>query len=221
MRATFAIPERARIGFIGPSGAGKSTLLNAIAGFVPLAAGSIRWKGNDISALSPAERPVSIVFQDNNLFPHLSVSDNVGLGINPKLKLTPDQRKATLAALERVGLSDKGKRMPGSLSGGQHSRVALARILVQQRPLILLDEPFAALGPAQRKDMLHEVASVQDALGATVLMISHDPGDIRAFATHASFVDEGEAAAPVPTKDLFAAPPEGLAEYLGQKETRP
>ncbi|MGB3877788.1 MAG: ATP-binding cassette domain-containing protein, partial [Shinella zoogloeoides] len=132
-RLTFncAIPAGAAVAVAGPSGAGKSTLFNVIAGFEKPASGSVRLFGEDMAGRDPAERPVSIVFQDNNLFAHLSAADNIGLGIDPGLRLDAAGRQAIVAALAHVGLAGYEKRLPGSLSGGERQRVALARALVR------------------------------------------------------------------------------------------
>ncbi len=210
-----AVPPGAVCAVIGPSGSGKSTLLNLVAGFLRPDTGRVTWEGRDLTALPPAERPVSVIFQDQNLFPHLSVAQNVGLGLRPSLALSPDDRARVEAALGRVGLAGFGPRRPGDLSGGQQSRVALARMLLRARPVVLLDEPFSALGPALRVEMLDLVAELAGEIGATVLMVTHDPADARRIASHVILVDEGRAAPPVPTAALFADPPEALSRYLG------
>lgn len=202
------------VAVIGPSGAGKSTLLSAIAGFLPPTSGRILWQGADISDAAPGQRPVAMLFQDGNLFPHLSVAQNIGLGIDPKLKLSTRDRDRVDAALDRVGLTGLGHRRPGTLSGGQQSRAALARVLVQDRPLMLLDEPFAALGPALKAEMLGLVRELAQAQGATVLMISHDPDDARRIAEETIVVANGQAAAPMPTQEVLDKPPQALQEYL-------
>ncbi len=202
---------------LGPSGAGKSTLLSALAGFLPLGAGRILWQGQDIGALLPAERPVSILFQDGNLFPHLNARQNVGLGLRPDLRLSAQQWREVDRALERVGMDGMGARRPAALSGGQAARVALARALVRARPLMLLDEPFSALGPALRAEMLALVAELAHESGALVLMVSHEPRDARAIAREVVLVAEGRAHAPVATDEIFANPPEALKHYLGDR----
>ena len=209
------LPERSIVAVIGPSGAGKSTLINGISGFFPISQGRIMWAGADITALPPGRRPVSMLFQDNNLFPHLSVAQNVGLGVRPDLKLDGPQRQRVTDALARVGLEGLEARKPGTLSGGQQSRAALARVLVQNKPLILLDEPFAALGPALRVEMLKLVADLAEESGATVLMVSHAPADARQIADQIILVADGLAHAPVATAELFDNPPAALREYLG------
>jgi thiamine transport system ATP-binding protein len=216
LAADWRVPEAARVALIGPSGEGKSTLLLAIAGFLAPAEGRILWQGQDLAALSPAMRPVSILFQDQNLFPHLSVADNVALALSPRLRLTPAQWQAVADSLERVGLSGLGPRKPAQLSGGQIGRAALARVLLRARPLLLLDEPFAALGPGMKQEMLALVAEVAAATGATVLMVTHDPRDAEEFAELTVLVDAGTAQPPQPTRALFADPPAGLRAYLGK-----
>lgn len=206
-----------RIAVIGPSGAGKSTLLSAIAGFFAPASGRILWSGKDLAGVSPGERPVTILFQDQNLFPHLTVGQNLGLGLRPDLRLSSDDRERVETALERVGLRGLGNRRPAELSGGQAGRAALARALLRARPLLLLDEPFAALGPALRTEMLTLVREVAEATGALVLMVTHDPKDARALVGLTSFVAEGVASTPIETAALLANPPPALQGYLGQK----
>ncbi len=215
LEADWALEPGARVAVIGPSGAGKSTLLMGIAGFIDPAAGRITWEGRDITGLAPGARPVSVLFQEENLFGHLSVERNVGLGLRPDLRLAAEDRARVAAALERVGLGGMGARLPRELSGGQRSRVALARVLLRQRPVLLLDEPFAALGPALKREMLALVGEIAEESGATVLMVTHDPEDARAFAGQTVVVDGGRAEAPVATGPLLDDPPEGLRAYLG------
>lgn len=212
--ADFTIPPHSRVAVIGPSGAGKTTLLEAIAGFLPLHRGRILWQGQDMTDTPPGQRPVAMLFQDDNLFPHLSIARNVGLGIRPDLRLSPSQTQQVTRALARVGLSGLENRRPAELSGGQRSRAALARVLVQGRDLLLLDEPFAALGPRQRTDMLDLVADLCAETGATLLMISHAPQDARQIAPQSIIVAQGHAAAPADTVPLLDNPPEALRDYL-------
>lgn len=215
LAADLTVAAGARVAVIGPSGGGKSTLLGAIAGFVELAAGAIRWRGARIDRLPPARRPLSILFQDHNLLPHLTAFDNVALGLDPNLRLDRDQRAQVEAALSRVGLEGLGSRRPSELSGGQLSRTALARVLLRARPLILLDEPFAALGPALKTDMLDLVDEIAGEQRATLLMVTHDPADARRICPETVIVAEGRAAPPAPTEALLADPPPALAAYLG------
>ena len=215
LEADLGVPMGARVAVMGPSGAGKSTLMGALAGFVPLAAGAIRWQGTRIDGLPPARRPLSILFQDHNLLPHLSVFDNVALGLDPDLRLGPDDRAAVLRALADTGLGGLESRKPAQLSGGQISRAGLARVLLRARPLMLLDEPFAALGPALKADMLDLVAGLVRETGATLLMVSHDPGDARRIADQVIVVEGGRAHPPGDTAALLDDPPPALRDYLG------
>jgi thiamine transport system ATP-binding protein len=215
LRADLSLQAGTVAAVIGPSGAGKSTLLNVIAGFFAPVKGRVLWQGQDITTLPPAKRPISMLFQDNNLFPHLTAAQNVGLGIRPDLRLSQGDEQRVSDALRRVGLDGYGARKPGALSGGQQGRVALARVLVQRRPLILLDEPFAALGPALKAEMLDLVADLARETGATLLMVSHDPFDARRIAPLTILVAEGTALPPQPTDALLDNPPPSLAAYLG------
>lgn len=215
LAADLGVPAGARVAVMGPSGAGKSTLIGAIAGFVPLAGGAIHWGDERIDALPPAARPMSILFQDHNLFPHLNLFDNVALGLDANLRLTRGQRGAVIRALEETGLQGLDARKPGQLSGGQIGRAGLARVLLRARPLILLDEPFAALGPALKRQMLDLVGRIATETGATLLMITHDPEDARYLCEMTLVVAEGRAHPPAPTAALLANPPPALKAYLG------
>ena len=200
---------------IGPSGAGKSTLLNGLCGFIPLSAGRMTWEGDEITDAAPGARAMTMLFQDNNLFPHLTVMQNVGLGLRPDLRLKPDDRQRVTQALERVGLQDHAQKRPGALSGGQQSRAALARVLVQARPMVLLDEPFAALGPALRNEMLDLVQALVAETRAALVMVTHAPDDVRRIADEVIFVEGGRAQAPRPAAALLDDPPPELRDYLG------
>ncbi|KQI70254.1 thiamine ABC transporter ATP-binding protein [Loktanella sp. 3ANDIMAR09] len=200
---------------IGPSGGGKSTLLSAIAGFLDTAAGQIAWDGRDLSGRAPGDRPVTMLFQDNNLFPHLTVAQNVGLALGPRLRMSAAETSRIADVLRRVGLGDLGRRKPAALSGGQQSRAALARVLLADLPVVLLDEAFAALGPALRAEMLELVHRTLVQAGRTVLMVTHDPSDARAWADQVILVADGVVQPPRPASALFADPPAALRAYLG------
>jgi thiamine transport system ATP-binding protein len=203
------------LALIGPSGAGKSTLLALIAGFERPASGVIRIEGQDMAGLAPARRPVTSLFQEHNLFPHLSLADNIGLGLDPGLKLDAPARAKVAQALAQVGLAGFEDRRPGQLSGGERQRAALARSLVRNKPLLLLDEPFAALGPAQRREMLDLVNALARGRGFTVLFVSHQPEDAKHAAGRTIFIEAGRILADGPSEQLFAAPGAPLAAYLG------
>jgi thiamine transport system ATP-binding protein len=201
---------------VGPSGAGKSTLLNLIAGFERPLTGTIRLMGRDMAGIEPAGRPVTIVFQDHNLFPHLDVWSNVALGMAADLRLDAGGVAAVRAALTRVGLAGFEARRPKELSGGERQRVAIARALVRERPVLLLDEPFAALGPALRRDMLGLVQMLGRERGLTVVLVSHDPDDARLAATEVAFVHDGRILRHGPTDEVLNATDLAeLSDYLG------
>lgn len=202
-------------GIIGPSGGGKTTLLNIIAGFTQPQSGRVCIGGRDITGLAPSERPVSILFQEHNLFAHLDAAKNAALGLKPDLSLDKAEWREVDAALARLGLQGREKHRPAELSGGERQRVALARILLRKKPILLLDEPFSGLGPRLRRDMLDIVRHLQAELNLTVLMVSHDPDDLKSIATHAIFVAEGTATDPQPIGRFFTEPlPPRLADYL-------
>ena len=217
MSFTLHVDSGACFAMIGPSGAGKTTLLSLIAGFERPLSGQVRIAGRDVTELAPAARPVTMLFQEHNLFAHLTAAENVGLGIHSGLKLGAADRERVRDALARVGLAGMERRLPRQLSGGERQRVALARSLVRNRPVLLLDEPFAALGPALRYEMLDLVDRLRTAAGLTVLLVSHQPEDARRIATRAAFVDAGKIVAEGPLPDLLDDPPaRELAAYLGR-----
>ncbi|MFN3318594.1 MAG: ATP-binding cassette domain-containing protein [Allorhizobium sp.] len=187
---------------VGPSGSGKSTLLNLISGFERPDSGRILIDGRDVTELAPSERPISLVFQDNNLFSHLDLFTNIGLGIHPAMRLTPADRNAISDALVRVGLEGYERRLPGSLSGGERQRAAFARALVRHRPVLLLDEPFAALDPGLRAAMVELLADLHAETRATILLVTHDPRDVHRLADHVLFIDDGHVLIDA-QKDVF------------------
>ena len=212
--ADLSVKTGQRVAIIGPSGAGKSTLLGAIAGFIQPASGRIMVDGRDITDAEPAKRPVAMLFQDSNLFPHLTVAQNVGLGLRPSLRLSSQETDQVNSALDRVGLRGFQDRKPAALSGGQQSRVALARTLLRDRPVMLLDEPFAALGPGLKAEMLDLVLNLANDSGTTILMVTHDPNDALQLAGDTILIADGHAQPPQDTQTLFDNPPEALRDYL-------
>lgn len=203
------------MGIIGPSGAGKSTLLSLIAGFDDPVSGRISIGGADMEGVAPDQRPVSMIFQDHNSFAHLDVWTNVALGVSPDLKLDPQQRAQVDEALARVGLSDFKTRKSTELSGGERQRIAIARALVRDKPVLLLDEPFTALGPALRRDMLDLIREIQKERKLTILMVTHQPEDAEYAASRIAFVQNGRIAHVLPTKQFFSASaPVEIGDYL-------
>ena len=215
MRFDLTVGSGEFLAIIGPSGAGKSTLLSLIGGFERQESGQVLVDGFDISPMPPAERPCTTLFQDHNLFAHLDVEKNVGLGIDPSLRLTAAQQAEVRQSLADVGLAGMEHRLPGQLSGGERQRVAIARCLVRHRPILLLDEPFAAVGPGLRREMLDLVRALQARLGLTVLMVTHDPGDSRHAGGRTAFVDAGRVVLVDETDRVLASAMPEVRAYLG------
>ena len=167
-----------RIAIVGPSGAGKSTLLNLIAGFVLPTQGNIWLNGENHTCSVPYERPVSMLFQENNLFPHLTVQQNLALGLKTSLKLTALEQDQIERVADAVGLTSFLSRLPNSLSGGQKQRVALARCLLRDKPILLLDEPFSALDPELRLEMLNLIDELCHSKNLTLLLVTHQPSEL-------------------------------------------
>ncbi|WP_277976732.1 thiamine ABC transporter ATP-binding protein ThiQ [Pantoea endophytica] len=191
MRFSFAAQAGERLAILGPSGAGKSTLLSLIGGFLPINQGELVMNGVDHTNSVPSARPVSMLFQENNLFPHLTVQQNMALGLHPGLKLTREQQQQVVDIAEQTGLQAMLTRLPGQLSGGQRQRVALARCLLRNQPILLLDEPFSALDPALRNEMLQLVRSVCESRNITLLMVSHSLEDAQQIAPRSLVIVDG------------------------------
>ncbi|QQG29177.1 thiamine ABC transporter ATP-binding protein ThiQ [Pectobacterium carotovorum] len=202
MRFDFHVRPGERIAILGPSGAGKSTLLNLVAGFLMADSGELRLNGESHREAPPAKRPVSILFQENNLFPHLTIGQNIALGLHPGLRLSAEQRETLRQIADRVGLADLLDRLPSQVSGGQRQRAALARCLVRHQPILLLDEPFSALDPALRQEMLDLVESVCEERQFTLLMVSHNLDDAMRIAKRTVLIVDGQIYYDGPTQAL-------------------
>ncbi|HWH82454.1 MAG TPA: putative 2-aminoethylphosphonate ABC transporter ATP-binding protein [Burkholderiaceae bacterium] len=186
-----AIAKGEFVCFLGPSGCGKTTLLRIIAGLETQTSGSIAQAGRDISLLPPARRDYGIVFQSYALFPNLSVADNVAYGlVNRKVA------RRTIAArvdelLQLVGLPGSGAKFPAQLSGGQQQRIALARALATKPGLLLLDEPLSALDALERVRLRQEIRALQNQLGVTTIMVTHDQEEALAVADRIVVMNHG------------------------------
>ncbi|HFP3026758.1 TPA: thiamine ABC transporter ATP-binding protein ThiQ [Yersinia enterocolitica] len=202
MRFDLRIQPGERVAILGPSGAGKSTLLSLIAGFLAPASGRMLLNNQDHTITPPAQRPVSMLFQENNLFAHLTVEQNIGLGLHPGLKLNHEQKLLLGLIAQQVGLEACLDRLPAQLSGGQRQRAALARCLVRSQPILLLDEPFSALDPALRNEMLQLVSQVCTNRDLTLLMVSHNLDDAAHIAERTLLVVDGRIYYDGPTQAL-------------------
>jgi thiamine transport system ATP-binding protein len=210
------VPSHALCAVVGPSGGGKTTLLHLIAGFEEAIAGCLCFEGQDLTPLRPSERPLAMVFQDHNLFPHLTALQNVALGLRPSLRLRGDDERRVAEALAAVGLSELADRRPGEMSGGQRQRVALARALVTEKPLLLLDEPFGGLDPGLRRSMIRLVDDLRRDRRITVVITIHTPEDIVSVADCIAFVAEGAVIAEgLPGDILDPARDPRIAAFLG------
>ncbi|MCS2151900.1 thiamine ABC transporter ATP-binding protein ThiQ [Scandinavium goeteborgense] len=194
MRFSLTVERGEHIAVLGPSGAGKSTLLNLIAGFITPASGTIFIENQPHTHTPPAKRPVSMLFQENNLFSHLTVRQNIGLGMHPGLKLNAAQQHKLDVIASQMGIESLLERLPGELSGGQRQRAALARCLVREQPVLLLDEPFSALDPALRQEMLQLVGDVCRRQQLTLLMVSHSVEDAARIASRSLVIADGRIA---------------------------
>lgn len=210
---TFSAEAGSVTAILGPSGAGKSTLLSLLCGLLPPAGGAVSFNGDDFTLRPAHERPLSILFQEHNLFSHLSAFDNIALGIRPNLSLDAEDKSRVKEAAEKVGLDTYLERLPGQLSGGQKQRVALARCLVRNRPLLLLDEPFSALDPSLRREMLAQVKQLATQFGTTILMVTHHPEDAVAIADQVLLIDEGKVKYHL-NIDQLSANNESLKDYI-------
>jgi len=178
---SFSVAAGECLAISGASGSGKSTLLNLLAGFLTPESGSICWQGQELTGTPPWERPMTSVFQENNLFEHLDVATNIGLGIHPGLKLSTEQRQAISEGLQQLGLAGFEQRMPGDLSGGQRQRVAVLRALLRPQPILLLDEPLTGLDPEART-LLRSQLLQQKQQGRLLILASHDAEDREVLA---------------------------------------
>jgi ABC-type Fe3+/spermidine/putrescine transport system ATPase subunit len=205
------LPPGALCAVVGPSGAGKSSLLQGIAGLVPVASGDIILDGRDLTALPPEARGIALVPQHYALFPHLTVLENVAFGLRARGMHAHGARQEARAALERLEIGHLADRRPTTLSGGERQRTAIARAVVLNTRLLLLDEPFAALDPVTRAMSIEELADLHARLGLTVILVTHRPDEAELLGTHIAVVVGGELAAFGGAAQIFADPPDERA----------
>jgi iron(III) transport system ATP-binding protein len=202
--------------FLGPSGCGKTTLLRAIAGLDLQDSGSIHMAGRDVSRAAPSERDFGIVFQSYALFPNLSVADNVGYGLVNQRKASRDVAKRVEELLTLVGLPEQSKKYPVQLSGGQQQRVALARALATSPELLLLDEPLSALDAKVRLRLRDEMRSLQQRLGVTTIMVTHDQEEALAMADRIVVMNDGAVEQVGSPEEIYRRPATPfVADFVG------
>jgi thiamine transport system ATP-binding protein len=179
------------LAIVGKSGSGKSTLLDLIAGFLKPASGNIFLNGHEITHLPPSKRQISILFQKYNLFEHLAVMQNVCLGLNPNSVPTRTQIERATKMLRRVGLGNFENRRATTLSGGQKQRVALARELLRQSSLILLDEPFSGMDEETRDIMLPLLKHAVNTAKRSIILVTHDLQSVEGIVDHVGEISSG------------------------------
>lgn len=214
---SFAVRRGEFFSLLGPSGCGKTTTLRLIAGFEDPDEGEIRLAGRVVNGLRPYQRPVSLVFQNYALFPHLSVGRNVAFGLERRKVPRPEVERRVRHALEMVRLPGFEDRDPSKISGGQRQRVALARALVLERPILLLDEPLGALDAKLRKEMQLELKELQRSLGTTFVYVTHDQEEALTMSDRIAVMHRGwieQVGAPA---EIYERPRSRfVAEFIGQ-----
>ena len=205
------------VALLGPSGSGKSTALNALAGFVRPTAGSVRLDGRDVTDLPPAKRGIGVVLQSYALFPHMRVAENVAFGLKSHRVPRGEIGPRVAEALDMVGMSAFGKRLPRELSGGQQQRVAIARALAIRPRVLLLDEPLAALDAQLRQSMLAELQQLKEALPETAMLyVTHDQAEALALADRIVVMDDARLMDVDTAENLWKRPPTSFtAAFLG------
>jgi spermidine/putrescine transport system ATP-binding protein len=201
---------------LGPSGCGKTTTLRLLGGFEEPTSGTILFGEEDVTTRPPYYRDVNTVFQNYALFPRLSVFDNVAFGLRRRHVDAPEIRRRVHEALELVGLSDLAQRRPAQLSGGQQQRTALARALVNEPQLLLLDEPMGALDAKLRKHMQQELKSIQQRTGITFLYVTHDQEEAMSMSDRLAVMQHGQVEGIGTPEEVYDNPAtEFVAEFLG------
>ncbi|BCS98957.1 hypothetical protein DSLASN_45890 [Desulfoluna limicola] len=201
---------------LGPTGAGKSLVLEAMAGLVPIATGSIRLHGTDITHLPPEKRDLAIVYQDGSLFPHLTVEANIAFGLRYKKKEVPAPDLQVQHLMKRLGIAHLKHRKPSTLSGGEKQRTALARALAIKPKILLLDEPLSALDPTTRTDITELLKTLHQEENMTCLMVTHDFAEAQALGNAMAVINNGRIEQSGPTHTLFNHPATPfVARFLG------
>ena len=204
------------VALLGASGCGKTTLLKALSGLLPVASGRIHIGGTDVTHAPPERRPSTMVFQSYALWPHMSVAANIGYGLKLRRLDRPaiDARVGEILAL--LGLQDFGDRRPTALSGGQRQRVALGRAIAVDPPLLLLDEPLSNLDASVRQTMRSEIRALQERLGLTTVLVTHDQEEAMIMADRILVMDRGRILRDGTPEDVWRRPMSAfVARFLG------
>jgi iron(III) transport system ATP-binding protein len=213
----FAIPKGTLTTILGPSGCGKTTVLRMIAGLESPTGGQVLIDGHDVTTLGPAERNVSMVFQSYALFPHMTVAQNVGYGLQVSGVPKDETARRARGALESVGLVGYDERLPSELSGGQQQRVAVARSLVLEPSVLLFDEPLSNLDARLRRSMREEIRALQQRLALTVAYVTHDQSEALAVSDQIIVMDAGLIAQCGTPRQLYEHPGSAfVAGFMGE-----
>jgi putative spermidine/putrescine transport system ATP-binding protein len=214
--ASLSVQEGEFVCLLGPSGCGKSTLLRIIAGLAEQDSGSVHIAGEDVTRLAANARPTAMVFQSHALWSHMTVWRNVAFGLRVRRVAANEIRRRVAEVLDLVGLADFGHRRPGELSGGQAQRVALARCLVVQPKVLLMDEPFSALDAHLRQRLREELKALQRRLGITTIFVTHDQEEAMELADRIAVMNGGKIEQIGQPSDLYARPQsEFVATFIG------
>lgn len=202
---------------LGPSGCGKSTLLRILSGFETPSEGELLLDNKDLVPLKPNKRPINMVFQSYAVFPHMTVEDNVAYGLKMEGVSKSEITSRVNEALEQVHLTGLGQRKPNQLSGGQRQRVALARVLVKKPRLLLLDEPLSALDAKLRDAMRLELVKLQESVGITFVIVTHDQSEAMAIADRIAVLNDGKLRQLATPAELYQRPVDAfVADFVGK-----
>lgn len=219
---TLSVAKGEFLSLLGPSGCGKTTLLRLIAGFIEPDAGHLLIAGRNALGLAPALRNVGLVFQDYSLWPHMTVADNVGFGLDTRGIRGAERTRRVSECLELVQLDRLGGRMPKELSGGQQQRVALARALAYRPDVLLLDEPLSALDRKLREDLQAELRRLQHELGVTTILVTHDQEEALLLSDRVAVMSQGRIAQLGSPTEVYTRPRTlFVAGFVGQANLMP
>ena len=203
--------------FLGPSGSGKTTTLLMLAGFESMTRGDILLAGRSLKNVAPYRRDIGMVFQNYALFPHMTVEENLAFPLEAR-KIPKSEIASKIShALEMVQLGDFGKRRPGQLSGGQQQRVAVARALVYEPKLVLMDEPLGALDRQLREQMQYELKHIHESVGVTIVYVTHDQGEALTMSDRIAVFNEGLIQQLAPPSEVYEQPDNAfVAQFIGE-----
>ena len=212
-----SMPKGEFLTMLGPSGSGKTTCLMMLAGFETATHGEIRLDGKEINNIPPHKRGIGMVFQNYALFPHMTVNENLGFPLEVRGMTKSDREAKVKRALEMVQMGEFGNRRPAQLSGGQQQRIALARALVFDPSLVLMDEPLGALDKQLREHMQYEIKHLHESLGITVVYVTHDQSEALTMSDRVAVFNDGRIQQLAPPDDLYERPENSfVAQFIGE-----